>query len=362
MNNTTEPTDSWSPVYPRPKDAHVELSNDQFETFLSDRRPGISVINYPPLEKPACFWIDYEHVYLRTNWWSWSTVSLANPEQVAALCNAHVCQICYAADNKISTLVAPVYHIAELPKELFSDNADSDENDETEYHQSIYRIKQIIKAFDLDIQVFENVKLDDNIASVVLSNDEHAIIMYILPENRNFEFIPETGEENYEFIDKWPTDKIPLDFIGKLRNMAEVLSEKEPEATIDIGFLANTPTITDLRVMLADDEYSDLYKFSYEGLGFDLEEIYGVSEHSRNIADRVKQIIVEHMGVEAPKLQDDTSFVDDLEADDMDIVDLLMAFEEEFGCEIPCDDYVKIRTVKDAIDYIEKLTSEDDES
>ena len=70
-------------------------------------------------------------------------------------------------------------------------------------------------------------------------------------------------------------------------------------------------------------------------------------------AERVKKIVVEHLGVEAEKVSVEASFIDDLGADSLDIVELVMAFEEEFGVEIPDDAAEKITTVKDAIDYIE---------
>ena len=70
-------------------------------------------------------------------------------------------------------------------------------------------------------------------------------------------------------------------------------------------------------------------------------------------SDRVKKIVVEHLGVEAEKVTEDASFIDDLGADSLDIVELVMAFEEEFGVEIPDDAAEKITTVRYAIDYIE---------
>ena len=70
-------------------------------------------------------------------------------------------------------------------------------------------------------------------------------------------------------------------------------------------------------------------------------------------ADRVKKIVVEHLGVEAEKVTEEASFIDDLGADSLDIVELVMAFEEEFNVEIPDDAAEKITTVKDAIDYID---------
>ncbi|WP_417518393.1 acyl carrier protein [Minwuia sp.] len=69
-------------------------------------------------------------------------------------------------------------------------------------------------------------------------------------------------------------------------------------------------------------------------------------------ADRVKKIVVEHLGVEEDKVKEQAHFIDDLGADSLDTVELVMAFEEEFGIEIPDDAAEKIQTVKDAIDYI----------
>ena len=71
-----------------------------------------------------------------------------------------------------------------------------------------------------------------------------------------------------------------------------------------------------------------------------------------DIPERVKKIVVEHLGVDEAKVTDEASFVDDLGADSLDTVELVMAFEEEFGCEIPDDAAEKILTVKDAIEYI----------
>ena len=76
-----------------------------------------------------------------------------------------------------------------------------------------------------------------------------------------------------------------------------------------------------------------------------------------DIADRVKKIVIEHLGVEAEKVTEGASFIDDLGADSLDIVELVMAFEEEFGVEIPDDAAEKINTVGDANRYIEEHTS-----
>ena len=75
---------------------------------------------------------------------------------------------------------------------------------------------------------------------------------------------------------------------------------------------------------------------------------------SQDIADRVKKIVVEHLGVEEDKVSDSASFIEDLGADSLDTVELVMAFEEEFGLEIPDDAAEKILTVKDAIEFIKE--------
>ena len=72
-----------------------------------------------------------------------------------------------------------------------------------------------------------------------------------------------------------------------------------------------------------------------------------------DISERVKKIVVEHLGVDEEKVTETASFIDDLGADSLDTVELVMAFEEEFEIEIPDDAAEKIQTIKDAIDFIE---------
>ena len=71
--------------------------------------------------------------------------------------------------------------------------------------------------------------------------------------------------------------------------------------------------------------------------------------------DQVKKIVVEQLGVEADEVQMSSTFVDDLGADSLDIVELIMAFEEEFNIEIPDDKAEKIKTVEDVVKYIEEV-------
>ena len=72
-----------------------------------------------------------------------------------------------------------------------------------------------------------------------------------------------------------------------------------------------------------------------------------------DVSSKVKKIVADHLGVEETKVTNEASFIDDLGADSLDTVELVMAFEEKFGIEIPDDAAETIQTVQNAIDYIE---------
>jgi len=73
--------------------------------------------------------------------------------------------------------------------------------------------------------------------------------------------------------------------------------------------------------------------------------------------ERVKKVVISSLGAKTEQVTAEASFVDDLGADSLDTVELVMAFEEEFGCEIPDEDSEKIKTVQDAVDYLESRQS-----
>ena len=72
-----------------------------------------------------------------------------------------------------------------------------------------------------------------------------------------------------------------------------------------------------------------------------------------NISERVKKVIVEHLGIDRDKVTDDANFIDDLGADSLDVVELAMSFEDEFGCEIPEEAVESMFTVGDVIKFLE---------
>ena len=79
---------------------------------------------------------------------------------------------------------------------------------------------------------------------------------------------------------------------------------------------------------------------------------------SEDISTRVKKIVADHLGIEETKVNDESSFIDDLGADSLDTVELVMAFEEEFGSEISDSEAEKILTVGDAIKFIESKSAQ----
>lgn len=77
--------------------------------------------------------------------------------------------------------------------------------------------------------------------------------------------------------------------------------------------------------------------------------------NEQDIFVRMKKVIVEELGVKEEEVTPEATLTEDLGADSLDVVELVMAFEEEFGVEIPDDDVTKLRTIQDAIDYILKI-------
>jgi acyl carrier protein len=85
--------------------------------------------------------------------------------------------------------------------------------------------------------------------------------------------------------------------------------------------------------------------------------LYKGGEKDMNIEEKVKNVIIEQLGVSADEVVPEASFVDDLGADSLDLVELVMVLEEEFSKEIPDEDAEKIQTVQDAINYIKNSSS-----
>ena len=104
---------------------------------------------------------------------------------------------------------------------------------------------------------------------------------------------------------------------------------------------------------------SELIQQSKDYYYFDHAYLFG-NKHSpsKEIGEKVKKIVADHLGVEEEKVTDEASFIDDLGADSLDTVELVMAFEEEFGSEISDSEAEKILTVGDAIKFIESKSAQ----
>jgi acyl carrier protein len=85
--------------------------------------------------------------------------------------------------------------------------------------------------------------------------------------------------------------------------------------------------------------------------------MYIIGENIHIISEKVKDIIVEQLGVNPEQVTESASFIEDLGADSLDTVELVMAFEEEFSVEVPDEDAEKLQTVGNVVDYIEKKTA-----
>jgi acyl carrier protein len=125
-----------------------------------------------------------------------------------------------------------------------------------------------------------------------------------------------------------------------------------------VGTNAQTRLVQRSSTNIEDDTRCPFDRNSHKQLGFPFApgspHLNLSEENMAAVDEKVKQIIVEQLGVDEGEVTPSASFVDDLGADSLDTVELVMAFEEAFEIEIPDEDAEKIRTVQDAIDYIGK--------
>jgi len=280
--NESSPVDAWSPEYPDKRDKRVDLADLELQTFISDKRPGISVVDYP-LESPACFWIDSKHVYLRVNWSQWCTVSLSSPDHVAAICASHYCRITHSANNELSDVTAPVYHIAELPREVVAvesgRESDSEESSESmavpgEYATSLDKVVKIVSSNFPKLSVFHDVTFDGDHAAIAVSNDRLAVLMDVLPEDRDFVFASDTGMNRHNPMNRWTSNVVSLDFVSKLVRLQAWLKGAEPDCEVKIGLVANKNTLDELLVFADKDDLAGFNLFTYENLADGLGKLF----------------------------------------------------------------------------------------
>ena len=278
----TSPSGGWSPDYPGKNDKRVELSDLEMQTFISDKRPGISVIDYP-LESPACFWIDSKHVYLRVNWSQWCTVSLSSPDHLAAICASHYYRITHSANNELSDVTAPVYHIAELPREILVLDSGKETVAEGpsesmavpgEYAQCLGKVMKIVRMNLPALSAFPDLTFDGDHAAIAVSNDSLAVLMDVLPEDRDFVFAPDTGKNRHNPMNRWTSNVVSLDFVSKLERLKAWLKDAEPDSEVKIGLVANKNTLDELIGFAGKDDLGGFNLFTYEILADGLGKLF----------------------------------------------------------------------------------------
>ena len=276
-------TASWSPGYPAGKDERVTLLDLDLQTTISDRRPGVTVIDYP-LDNPACFWIDSRHVYLRVNWGLWCTVSLSNPNHIAALRAARYCRITHSQDNEISEVTAPVFHIAELPGGLFvqEDKKEPDDGDPpseeppTGQQRAIAFLQASIPS-ELDVQAFTNVIADGKPIDFVVSDDNAAVIFAVFP--RDEDFVAISGDDDDDASD--PSVEISDTLLDVLDRQRRWIADQDDEAEVKIAIVASSKTLESMADVWCDllyekevelveyDEYADFIGGLFHKIGDD---------------------------------------------------------------------------------------------
>lgn len=274
---------SWRPEFPDPADERVEFSDRDLETYVADGRPGITAQEWS-VESPAVFWTDPQHIYVRLNWKQWVTVSTARPEQVAAICAARYCRITSSMDNVIKDDTAPVYRIAELPREIFlsaEEMADDDKKraaaaDTREYAESLDRVIESLKTVGMETQVFPNVLFGGDHAAAAISTASYAVLLDILPEGRDFTFCPSTGTDGHNPMNRWETDVVSMDFFDKLKRLRDSLKRTEEDAEVDVGLVANWNTLNNLRDADCIESIDGLHLFTYDALADDVKELFAL--------------------------------------------------------------------------------------
>jgi len=276
--NDVSPLRPWRPEYPAGKDAGVVLLNDELSTYISDRQPGITVTDHV-IESPAFFWTDRNHVYVRLNWSQWCTVSNSYPNHIAAICEARYCRVTSSLENDIRDFGAPVYHVAELPREIFASEEEreaeiAEKRDAEVYARCVQKAFEILKTVGMGTDVFPNVKLNGDCVAVAISEEKFAVLIDVLPEDREFTFCSRTGTNQHNPMNRWKSEVVSLDFVDKLRRISDDLERNEEDSVAKIGLVANMKTLENLRALAGKEDIDGLCLFTYDTLAEDIGEMF----------------------------------------------------------------------------------------
>lgn len=239
----------WWPDYPKARDQRVELDDCELETMISSRQPTITVIG-ESLDAPACFWTDPDHIYLRVNWEKWCTVSHASPDHVAALCAAHFCRINHSMDDGISECTAPVYHIGELPRELFPpspSNVAGKAYNGSKKKMAIDSLNERVLS-DCDVMGLKHVMLEGEVVDFVVSGDDAAVLFAVYPEDEDF-----LARAREEEASEMTENAIPATILDTLVRQREIVQDMEPYSELHLAIIASIKTLASMRKNWSDE-------------------------------------------------------------------------------------------------------------
>ena len=239
----------WWPDYPKARDKRVELDDCELETMISNRQPTITVTG-EPLDAPACFWTDPDHIYLRVNWEKWCTVSKASPDHVAALRAAHYCHINHSLDNEITDVTAPVYHIGELPRELFPpppSNVASKADNDSKKKRAIASLNERV-LYDCDVMGFTHVMLEGEVVDLAVYSDDAAVLFAVYPEDEDF-----VARAREEGASETTENAIPATILDTLVRQREIVQNTEPDAELHLAIIASMKTLASMRKNWSDE-------------------------------------------------------------------------------------------------------------
>ena len=271
----------WHPEFPDPLDEEVARLDLELETYISDRRPGITAQDYN-IDDPAVFWIDSSHIYVRLNWKQWVSVSVSTPEHVAAICAARYCRITSSMNNVIKDDTAPVYRIETLPYEIFFSAEEKAAAGvkpcvagAKEFTESQMRAIEILQTVGEGTSVFPSVNIDGDHAAVAISTDRLAVLMDILPEGRDFTFCPSTRTNQHNPMNRWETDVVSLDFLDKLNRLRDALETAQGGGgKVKTGLVANWNTLCNFREIADEETLAELNLFTYDSLADGIKELF----------------------------------------------------------------------------------------
>lgn len=285
-------TTSWHPDFPDPLDEKVKFLDHELETYISNRCPGITAQDYS-IDTPAVFWIDSSHLYVRLNWKQWVSVSVASPENVAAICAARYCHITSSMNNVIRDDMAPVYRIEALPHEIFfsaeeekaaeADEAKSPAADTIEFFRCQARVLEILETVGGGTSVVPGVEIGGDCAAVAITTDSLAVLMDILPEGRDFTFCPRTGVPPHYPLNRGDADVISLDFADELKRLHDTLKNSEGvDAEVKLGLVANWNTLCNLQEIADEATLEELELFTYDSLAEGVKELFALYDDNES--------------------------------------------------------------------------------